>query len=126
MKILWAFLLLLAMLFVSTCGEVTRETGDLSSQRMTDGTVLDVTPAGDVRIGAKASLIVTANDGMVYVKGPFAVGDDLIVEDGKVRIKNLENAGAHLERIQELEDRIASLEQRLAALESGQLAASQP
>ena len=67
---------------------------DLSDQRMTDGTVLDVTPGGDVRIGAKASLIITANDGMVYVRGPFAVGNDLIVRDGIVTIKHLEQADA--------------------------------
>ena len=91
---------------------------DLSDPRMTDGTVLDVTPGGDVRIGAKASLIITANDGMVYVRGPFAVGNDLIVRDGIVTIKHLEQADAGAaRRIKELESRIAELEGRLAALE---------
>lgn len=104
------------------CSEGSRKSGPQSEYRMTDGTVLEVTPAGDVKIGARASLVVTANDGMVYIQGPFAVGDDLIVEDGKVRIKNLETSNAAAERIRELEGKIASLERRLQALEDRQLA----
>ncbi|MCB1170914.1 MAG: hypothetical protein KDK25_11285 [Leptospiraceae bacterium] len=104
------------------CSEGNRKSGPQSEYRMTDGTVLEVTPTGDVKIGARASLVVTANDGMVYIQGPFAVGDDLIVENGKVRIKNLETSAAAAERIRALESRIASLEKRLQAMEEQKLA----
>lgn len=119
----WMAFALAGMALASfACSEGNRKSGPQSEYRMTDGTVLEVTPTGDVKIGARASLVVTANDGMVYIQGPFAVGDDLIVENGKVRIKNLETSAAAAERIRALESRIASLEKRLQAMEEQKLA----
>ncbi|MBU42026.1 MAG: hypothetical protein CMN76_02310 [Spirochaetaceae bacterium] len=117
MKSLSVTLMAVSLLLLSACHDMTQNTRNLSSERMTDGTVLEVTPSGDVKIGAQASLIVTANDGMVYIKGPFAVGDDLVVRDGKVHIKNLKELNASAEKIQKLENRIRELESRLIALE---------
>ncbi|MBI40833.1 MAG: hypothetical protein CMF59_14640 [Leptospiraceae bacterium] len=91
-------------------------TQDFSDAKMTDGTVLEVSPDGHVMVGARASLVV-ASDGSVHIKGPFSVDDALVVRDGKVFIKNLQQGQEAARRIEELESRIARMERRLIALE---------
>ena len=116
MKLL-SVLIILIPVFMTGCDDASSASPEYSATRMTDGMVLEVSPSGDVHIGARASLIVAA-DGMVYIKGPLTVGDELIVRDGKVQIKGLQEARAAQKQIQELEARILKLEKRPLALES--------
>lgn len=107
-----------AAIFLQCTGSSAPETYIPSDGRMTDGTVLDVTSEGDVRIGARGSLIVRANDGAVFIAGPFQAGNLKVDQNGNVFVNGQKLKVSMLKKSENLnEDKLISLERKIEILE---------